>query len=562
MEHDQRGHFVLFDLEIIVAVHEYLGKRHGGEGAGLDGAERGVETGRVVILAFDFFEFLKVGVEIARILELVIVLDEQVGVLLRQFGDGIRYAVAGAAAGVELHQQVHCGHMSLFRCQNHILKGFFEVAALVVRAAGTVADGERVEPVGILRVRIEFERPDHAGVFAAAGFAEIILDGEEVARVGRHVKAFEVVGLRALVVLLRAHFSVLELLRLQINVFGGPAHLDVLTDHVSCSAEVVCEDQELEEVVRIVLLLDVAEHAFRRSLARVGRSEREVVVGVTLILVDRDEPLSEGVDVAEVDGCVQVAVTDRELVDLKGFLDLLREDVAGERVAGQEVGGHRVAGARFALQEFREIVDLVCRTEHADDLGNAFFVFREDVEEFEHRGVRVGLEADGIDTLHENAGEGEARLLVLNGGEQVVAERQVEVRLHALAVFVALANEGMHLEILFGGEIPGRLKLGEFEQVLESRLLAGTERTHSGEAGKREFVSCGDAAELGGAVEVALGGAVVFILAGIELAALGEFVQTEGRVGVSPGFLGDKRAVLGTLGVESRREQCGTADGR
>ena len=68
-------------------------------------------------------------------------LDEHVGVLLRELGHGFRHAVARAAAGVELDQQVHGGHMTLVRGLNHVVEGLLEVAALVFRAAGTVADG-------------------------------------------------------------------------------------------------------------------------------------------------------------------------------------------------------------------------------------------------------------------------------------------------------------------------------------------------------------------------------------------------------------------------------------
>ena len=560
MEQDQGGYFILFDLEIVVAFHEYLGKRHGGERAGLGGAECGVQAGCIVFLTLDLFKFFQICIEITRILELVVVLDKQVGIFLGKFRDGIRHAVACTAAGVELDQQVHGGHMAFFRGLDHVIQGLFEVAALVVGAAGAVADGKGVEPVRIFGMRIEFERPDHAGIFAAAGFAEIILDREEVPGIGGHVETFEIVGLRAFVVLFRTHFSVLEFLRLQVNVFGGPAHLDVLADDVSGLAEVICQDIEFEEIVGIVLLFDVAEHAFRGGLARFGGCECEVVVGVAFFLVDRDESLSERVDVAEVDRGVQVAVADRELVDLKGFLDFFGEDIAGERIAGQEVAGYGVAGARFALQEFREIVDLAGRTEHADDFGDALFIFREDVEELEHRGVGVGFEPDRVDALHENAGEGQARLFVLDGGEKVIAERQVEVRLHALAVFVTFADEGMHLEILLGGEFLGRLKLGELEQVLERGLLPGPERTHPGEARECEFISGGDAAELGGAVEVALRGAVVFILAGVELAVLGEFVETERGFGVASCFLRDEGGMLRALGIKRGRKQRGAAD--
>ena len=561
MEHDDGDHLVLFDLEVGVALHEYLGERHGGERAGLNGAERRVEAGGVVVLALDLFEFFEVGVEVARILELVVMLDKHVGVLLSEFGDGIRHAVACAAAGVELDKQVHGGHMAFVGGLDHVVKGLLEVAALVVGAAGTVADGEGVEPVGVFGMRVELERPDHAGVFAAACLAEIILDGEEVARVGRHVETFEVVGLGALVVLFRAHFAVLEFLRLQVDVLGGPAHLDVLADDVPGFAEVVCEDVELEEVVGVVFLFDAAEHAFRGGLPRFGGCEREVVVGVAPVLVGGDEPLSERVDVAEVDGGVQVAVADREFIDLQGFLDFLGEDVAGEGIAGEEVRRDRVAGARLALQELREVVDLARAAEHADDLRDALFVSREDVEELEHGGVRVCLDPDGVDALHENAGEGEARLFVLDGGEKVVAERQVEVGLHALSVFVAFAEEGMHLEILFGGKILGGLELGERQQILEGGLLSGLDRAHPGEAGDREFVARGDAAEFGGAAEVALGGGGVFVRAEIELSAFGKFIETESRFGVASGFLGDQVVMLGTLRVERGGEQCGTANG-
>ena len=507
MKQDQADHFILFDLEIRIALHEDPGKRHCGEGAGLDGAERRVEAGGVVFLAFDLFELLEVGVEIARVFELVVVLDEHVGVLLREFGHRFRHAVARAAAGVELDQQVHGGHVAFFGCLDHVVEGLLEVAALVVRAAGTVADGEGVEPVGILGVRIEFERPDHAGVFAAAGLAEIILDGEEVTGVGRHVEAFEVVGLRALVELFQAHSAVLEFLRLQVDVLGGPAHLDVVADHLAGVAEVVCEDVELEEIVGIVLLFGEAEHALRGGLARFGdgRGEREVVVAVAFFLVDGDEVLPERVDVAEVDGGLQVAVADRELVDLEGFLDFLREDVAGEGIAGEEIGGHGVAGARLALQEFREIIDLVGRAEHGNDLGDALLVSREDVEELEHRGVRVCLDPDGVDALQENACEGEARLFVVDGGEQVVAERQIEVGLYAFAFFVAFAEHVVHLEILIDGEFPGRRKLCEFEQILESGLLSRLKGARSGETGNGKLIARGDASRVGGALRVECG---------------------------------------------------------
>ena len=561
MEHDDGGHLVLFDLEILVAGHEDLGKGHGGEGAGLDGAEGRIEAGRVVFLAFDFFEFLEVCVEIARVFELVVVLDEEIGVFLGEFGDGLRHAVACAAAGVELDQKVHGGHMAFVGGLDHVFEGFFEIAALVVRAAGAVADGKRVEPVGILGMGIEFERPDHAGVFAAAGLAEIILDGEEVSRVRGHVETLEVVGLGSLVVLFRADFAVFEFLCLQVDVFGGPAHLDVLADDVACAGEVVREDHELEEIVGVVLFFRVAKHAFRRRFARFGGGEGEVVVCVALFFVDRDEVLSEGVDVAEVDGGVQIAVFDREIVEFEGLLVFLREDLSGEGVAGQEVCRDGVAGARLALQEFREVVDLARAAEHADDLGNAVLVFREDVEELEHRGVLIRLEPDGVDALHENAGERQPRLFVLDGREEIVTEGEVEIGLHALAVFIAFADEGMHLEILFGGEFLGRRKLRKFEQILERGLLPGAESALTGEARGREMVACGDAAEFGGAAEVALRVAVVVGLAGMELAALGEFVETEGRVCVASGFLGDEGRVFGPLGIESRSEQCGAADG-
>ena len=349
-------------------------------------------------------------------------------------------------------------------------------------------------------MRVKFERPDHAGVFAAAGLAEVIFDGEEVTGVGRHVKAFEVVGLRTLVELFQAHSAVLEFLRLQVDVLGGPAHLDVVADHLAGGAEVVCEDIELEEIVRIVLLFGVAEHALRGGLAHLGdsRGKREVVVPVAFFLVDGDEVLSERVDVAEVDGGFQVAVADRELVDLKRFLDLLREDVAGEGIAGEEVGGHGVACAGLALQEIREIVDLVGRTEHGDDLGNALFVSCEDIKELEHRGVRVLLDSDGVDAFQENACEGEARFFVVDGGEQVVAERQVEVGLHALAFFVAFAEHVVHLEILCDGEFSGRRELGEFEQILEGGFLSGLKRTGAGETGNGKLIACGNAAGVGG----------------------------------------------------------------
>ena len=75
MKHDQRGHFVLFDLEDAVAFHEDVRQRHGRERAGLNGAERRIEAGGIVF-ALGVFEFLQVGVEIARVFELVVVLDK------------------------------------------------------------------------------------------------------------------------------------------------------------------------------------------------------------------------------------------------------------------------------------------------------------------------------------------------------------------------------------------------------------------------------------------------------------------------------------------------------